>query len=603
MANLSQIKREKMLKFLETLKEQHSDDESLIVINQIENELTSKKYGLVWEEHEEEVDVKMRTHIPVFTEVEEKEVVGDSECEQYNFLLEGDNLHSLKLLEKTHKGKIDVIYIDPPYNTKNKDFVYDDKFVGEDDTFRHSKWISFMYERLKIAQKLLSEKGAIFISIDDNEVAQLKLLCDEIFGVENCLGVIIQNKMNAKNDTIDIQKNHEYILTYRKKANYIAGTKIKPTLIKREVKLRPAYKEGDSYYYIGDAITTRGEGGTLNARPNLGYTVYYNSKTGDKVAIADYDVELAKTSNSKEAIYRHRPDMLKDGYEAIIPPNVRGKLGCWTWSLEKFNEQKRDIIITGKSGNYAVKKRTFVSEKDIEIVDGKMFYSSNLETNSKSVIEFSTNEGTNVLTDIMGKRALFNNPKNESMIKYLLSLICNKHASVLDFFAGSGTTGQAVMDLNKEDGGNRHFILCTNNENNICEEITYQRLKTVITGKRADGSQYSEGLPVNLKYYKTDFVDKESEEIYDDLLEHTNEMIQLQYGVKVDNQKYIMIMDDDEMDEFEKHFDEYKDIEVVFINQDVLFSTSQEKLLQNINTKIIPDCYFDFELREVGELW
>lgn len=110
MANLSQIKREKMLKFLETLKEQHSDDESLIAINQIENELTSKKYGLVWEEHEEEVDVKMRTHIPVFTEVEEKEIVGNPDSEKYNFLLEGDNLHSLKLLEKTHKGKIDVIY-------------------------------------------------------------------------------------------------------------------------------------------------------------------------------------------------------------------------------------------------------------------------------------------------------------------------------------------------------------------------------------------------------------------------------------------------------------------------------------------------------------
>ena len=232
-----------------------------------------------------------------------------------------------------------------------------------------------------------------------------------------------------------------------------------------------------------------------------------------------------------------------------------------------------------------------------------MFYSSNIETNSKSVIEFSTNEGTNVLTDIMGKRALFNNPKNESMIKYLLSLIGNKHASVLDFFAGSGTTGQAVMDLNKEDGGKRHFILCTNNENNICEEVTYQRLKTVITGKRADGSQYSEGLPENLKYYKTDFVDKESEEIYEDLLEHIKEMIQLQYGVKVDDQKYIMIMDDEEMDEFEKHFNDYENIEAVFINQDVLLTTSQEKLLQNVNMQIIPDCYFDFELREVGELW
>lgn len=107
------------------------------------------------------------------------------------------------------------------------------------------------------------------------------------------------------------------------------------------------------------------------------------------------------------------------------------------------------------------------------------------------------------------------------------------------------------MELNRKDGGNRQFILCTNNENNICENVTYQRVKTVITGIRPDNSQYSEGIPVNLKYYKTDFVDKTSEEIYDELLEHIREMIQLQYGVNVDNQKYIMIMDDDEMDEFE----------------------------------------------------
>lgn len=603
MANLSQIKREKMLKFLETLKEQHNDDASLMAINQIEKELTSKKYGLVWEEHEEEVDVKMQTHIPVFTEVEDKEIVGDSNSEQYNFLLEGDNLHSLKLLEKTHKGKIDVIYIDPPYNTKNKDFIYDDKFIGEDDSFRHSKWISFMYKRLKLAQKLLSDKGVIFISIDDNEEAQLKLLCDDIFGSENCLGIIIQNKMNAKNDTIDIQKNHEYILAYRKRTNYITGTKIRPTLIKKEVKLRPAYQEGKRYYYIGDAITTRGEGGILNARPNLGYTVYYNPNTTEKIAIADYDIELAKTSNNKDIVYKHNEDMIKQGYVAIIPPSVRGKLGCWTWSLEKFNQEKENIIITGKLGNYAVKKRTFVDVKDIEIVDEKLYYSSISNANSRSIIEFSTNDGTNVLTDVMGISGVFNNPKNKSMIQYLLSLIENKNAKVLDFFAGSGTTAHAVIDLNYEDGGNRQFILCTNNENNICEEVTYQRLKTVITGKRADNSVYSEGQKTNLKYYKTDFVDKESKEIYDDLLEHMKEMIQLQYGVKVDNQKYLIIMDDEEMDDFEQNFNNYEDIKAVFINQEVLLTTSQEKLLQNIHTQIVPDCYFDFELREVGELW
>ena len=204
MANISKIKREKMLKFLEALKEQHSDDESLMAINQIEYELTAKKYVLVWEEHEEEVDKKMEISIPVFTEDKSKEVIGESNKNFYNFLLEGDNLYSLKLLEKTHRGKIDVIYIDPPYNTKNKDFIYDDKCVGEDDAFRHSKWISFMYKRLKIARNLLSDKGVVFISIDDNEEAQLKMLCDEIFGAINFLGIIIQNKMNAKNDTIDI---------------------------------------------------------------------------------------------------------------------------------------------------------------------------------------------------------------------------------------------------------------------------------------------------------------------------------------------------------------------------------------------------------------
>lgn len=196
MANLSQQRREQMLAFLETLKEQHNDDDSLIAINQIEKELTSKKYGLVWEEHEEEVDVKMQTHIPVFTEIEEKEIIGNPDSEQFNFLLEGDNLHSLKLLEKTHKGKIDVIYIDPPYNTGNQDFTYQDKYVGTEDAFRHSMWLSFMSERLSIARNLLSKKGVIFISIDNNEFAQLKLLCDSIFG-ENSFVTNIHIELSA----------------------------------------------------------------------------------------------------------------------------------------------------------------------------------------------------------------------------------------------------------------------------------------------------------------------------------------------------------------------------------------------------------------------
>jgi len=221
MANLSQIKREQMISFLEKLKEQHSDDESLIAINQIEKELTSKKYGLVWEEHEEEVDVKMQTHIPVFTEVKEREIVGNLDSEEYNFLLEGDNLHSLKLLEKTHRGKIDVIYIDPPYNTGGTDFRYEDSFVGKEDGFRHSKWISFMNNRLFIAKKLLSERGVMFISIDDNEQAALKLLCDEIFGLECFVADISwQRTYSMRNDTKGIPAEIEHILVYSKQTEW-----------------------------------------------------------------------------------------------------------------------------------------------------------------------------------------------------------------------------------------------------------------------------------------------------------------------------------------------------------------------------------------------
>lgn len=168
MANLSKIKREKMLDYLEKLKEINNDDENIRAITEIENALNEKKYGLVWEEYFEKVDEMLEHNIPIFVEDETRKIIAN-ENEAYNFLLEGDNLHSLKLLEKTHKGKIDVIHIDPPYNTGNKDFIYDDSFVDKTDGYAHSKWLSFMKKRLKIAKELLKENGIILVSIDKNE--------------------------------------------------------------------------------------------------------------------------------------------------------------------------------------------------------------------------------------------------------------------------------------------------------------------------------------------------------------------------------------------------------------------------------------------------
>lgn len=194
MANLSKQKREEFIAKIEALKQKKAiDDTDKLFLNDIINELNEKRYGLIWEKHSETVDEMMINNIPVFTEDADKKIVSEPEL-PYNFLLEGDNLHSLKLLEKTHKGKIDVIYIDPPYNTGNKDFVYEDKMIGTDDGYRHSKWLSFMNERLQIARDLLSDNGVMFISIDENEFSQLKLLCDSIFNEEN-IETIIWNKV------------------------------------------------------------------------------------------------------------------------------------------------------------------------------------------------------------------------------------------------------------------------------------------------------------------------------------------------------------------------------------------------------------------------
>ena len=191
--NVSKEKREKLLAkiksiktFIATAPQDENTAQLLSYIADLEKEIKGKKYGLVFEEHREAIDELLETHTPVLTEDESLFIDNGG---QMNFLIEGDNLTSLKLLEKTHKGKVDLIYIDPPYNTGNEDFIYNDKYIDEADTFRHSKWISFMSKRLLKAQKLLAKDGAIFISIDDNEYASLKLLCDEIFGIENCLSI------------------------------------------------------------------------------------------------------------------------------------------------------------------------------------------------------------------------------------------------------------------------------------------------------------------------------------------------------------------------------------------------------------------------------
>lgn len=471
-----------------------------------------KKYGLVWEEKPEDVEERLRDSLPVFKEVKERAILSDSPDAPNHILIEGDNLEALTALSYTHEGKIDVIYIDPPYNTGNKDFIYNDSFVDSEDGYRHSKWLSFMSKRLKIAKRLLSDKGVIFISIDDNEQAQLKLLCDEVFGSINCIGPIIQDKQNAKNDTVNIQKNHEFILCYRNRIQFsnTNTNRVIPNIIVNTKEIKDIIQEGDRFFYLNDAITTRGEGGTLNARPNLGYTFYYNPITEDLQPILDYDIEKARTSNTISEIYNDNDSLIENGYVPIRPPKVRGKLGCWTWDINKSLKEKDSLFIKKTANRYNVIKRTFVPNNKVIEKGGRFFYEKNVQSNSRSILLFSTNDGTTIFRDIMGNTVEFNNPKNMDMIKYFISISSSNSSLVLDFFAGSGTTLHATMQLNSEDGGHRQCILVTNNENKICEEVTYERNKRVINGYTTPKGEEVEGLKNNsLRYYKTELLPRE----------------------------------------------------------------------------------------------
>ena len=386
-----------------------------------------------------------------------------------NLYIEGDNLEVLKLLQESYLGKVKMIYIDPPYNTGH-DFVYPDSFMMDNEEYNegtgyfdeegnvnyhrensasagkyHSDWCSMIYSRLMLARNLLTDDGVIFISIDDNEQDNLKKICDEVFGSKNAIGPIIQNKLNAKNDTVDIQKNHEFILVYRKTMRSDNG-KVLPTVMNKTISYRDVFEDNGEYYYLNDSITTRGEGGTLVARPNLGYTVYYNPDTKDKIAVHDYDIKLIGTT---EDIYTDDTELISKGYVPIRPPRVRNQLGVWTWSLEKFNDDKKYIVITGKKGSYSVKKRTFVDKNKIVEINEKKQYVSETIGNSKSIIEFSTNDGSIALSNIMN--TVFNNPKNIQMLKYLIGLINDNNFTILDFFSGSATTAHAVMQLNAEE--------------------------------------------------------------------------------------------------------------------------------------------------------
>lgn len=647
MRNLSQIKRERMQAFLEGLKN-GATDEQIIALDEIERFLDEKKYGLVWEEHEEKVDEMMQESIPVFTEDESRRIISDPGLIT-NFILEGDNLHSLNLLEKTHKGKVDIIYIDPPYNTNNS-LTYDDTRVGDEDAFRHSMWLSFMSERLRKAKNLLSRQGLIFISIDDNEGYNLKVLCDEIFDENNFMGSFSITKAEGGGQAKYIVKGHDLLLVY---AQNLAEAK--PLGRAKDVRGKQFEKDGEIYWIQEDAYRkVFGQYGNLHYEEILEY---------------------------KDQAYKDEIDQKIENGEIILldkGPNgmhILGKVRKLSEDYSKYHSVMKQLNATGKSDLAA-----------------------------------------------FGLDDLFDYPKPVNLIKELISgaaFLRPGKLVVLDFFAGSGTTGQAVLEFVKETGREIEFILCTNNEVSakqklnfvksygylesynpsamttesaiekkidselekagtslqelierdvdryeaygICQAVTYPRIKSVIDGfdwkksgtkvlykkklteanlskmesflkdiekikvkegyesykvKVDDSSnlileanvsegEHYEAIPANVKYYKTAFVKRvvdENSSLTDELMDHIKEMIELEHGIDLDScENTKLVLDEDELDAF---FANPKEGVTLFIPNYVLLKGQQEAKAEECQINIIrvPDYYFAFEMRGAGEL-
>ena len=414
----------------------------------------NKTYGLVWEDKPEVVEERLRDELPILTEVPERAIISEDKDAPNHILIEGDNLEALATLAYTHEGKIDVIYIDPPYNTGNNDFIYNDSYVDKEDSYRHSKWLSFMSRRLRIAKKLLSDYGVIFISIDDNEQADLKILCDSIFMPSNFCGQFIWRKKSGGGQTDRyFVTEHEYILVYQATNKFCW----KDIQIEKSRKNYKYQDEKGSYNLI--KLEKWGSSAHKEDRPSM----YFPIKNPDG-----------------EDFYPVAPD---------------GKAGRWRVGVKKMQTFIKDNLIEWKNG--IPYEKDYYSETEVKTKTQK----------SRSILYNvgETGDGSNLLTNIFREKDVFQNPKPLSLIKELISH--NSANYILDFFSGSGTTLHATMQLNAEDGGNRQCILITNNENNICENITYKRNQLVINGYTDLNNEEVPGLTKNnLRYYRTGFV-------------------------------------------------------------------------------------------------
>jgi adenine-specific DNA-methyltransferase len=444
------------------------------LVKELEKVRKTKKYGLVWDEEHtrEHFDAEVEGKLPVLKEVKSKEVKANSR-DVVNLLIEGDNYHTLSVLNYTHESKIDVIYIDPPFNTGNKTWKYNNNYVERDDEFRHSKWISFMNKRLRLAKNLLRPSGIIIVAIDDYESHTLRLLMDEIFGESNRLGtIVVVHNPRGRNDDKYFATMHEYMFVYSKNADlasvgYFELTKEDENAFTKMDEISP--------YNLTSFMRT-GNNSDRSTRPGLFYEIYYSPSTDE--------LSLEKITHSVR----------------MLPINNSGEEKTWRWGKETFQERKgTELIVKKVKGQYRIfKKRRVTSLKGRK--PRTVWYDPRYDASSHGIM---------LLQNMFGQKNVFPYPKSIWTVFDILNLVTKRDSVILDFFAGSGTTGHATSMLNKKDSGTRKYILSTDNENDICTDVCYPRLVKAIEGYTDLRKKKVAGLGEGLKYFRTAFVDSE----------------------------------------------------------------------------------------------
>lgn len=470
--------------------EDYSKDELVDLVKKLKRR---KKYGILFEvKDKEKVVEQCKSMLPVLEQDYGKAINKDPESGLTNILIEGDNYHALSVLNYTHHEKIDLVYIDPPYNTgKKNEWKYNDDYIDKEDSYKHSKWLTMMKSRLSLVPELLSPKGIVLISIDDHEIGQLKMLADEVFGDKNWLETFVWNTEGNIDNQKKIKSNHEYILAYAKsEITFKAPTVIDPN-IGQESKL---YKDT-----IENSIV----------------------KNGPKNPMSKITLPVGFPSVIENGIITKRDK----GFPKILKDIKIKDFKTTSVSTVESGWSSKDLLIEFIENNFNPIKDGKDQDTWFKITNtGAIYVYKSRSSDQSHVLSVLTNFGTTkkASEELKKMGVNFDYPKPVGLIKYLLQMQNNKNAIVLDFFAGSGTTGHAVLKQNSEDKGKRTFILVTNKEGEIAQKVMMPRLEKVVKG-------YSKESPVpsNIRFFRTSFVTKNdvSDDTRRELVRKSTEMI------------------------------------------------------------------------------